>query len=72
LEDAVFLFNSEPGFLILHGIENSFSIVSEVGVGWLLGLEVLVGPDVALAHDDESLASSERVSDIVNWLEMDF
>jgi hypothetical protein len=68
-EEGVFLFNSVPGFLLFGGVEDLFSEMSEVSVCWLLLGEVLISPDPGLAHDDDVVTFSKRVSAVEDWLQ---
>jgi hypothetical protein len=60
-EERIFLFNTEPGMLILNSVKDLCGKVSEVSVSRLLVGEVFVGPDVSITEDNDVVTSSEGI-----------
>jgi len=71
LQDCVFLLNTIPWDLILVGIENLFSKVSEIGVGWYKSRIGGITPDIGLAKYHDIITTSEGVWEEENWLHDD-
>jgi len=66
-DKGVFLFDSEPRFLIGGGIHNLLSMGAEVCVGWLELLASGVSPFESLSHDEQVVTLSEGVTEVGDW-----
>jgi len=68
----VLLLDTEPGLLEHTSIKDRLGIVAEVGISRLKSGELLVCPHEGLGHDDDVVATSERIGEISHRLHDNF